>query len=712
MAAKLGPEHEKTWSSKPLIINKALKILPSEKNSHFQQFINQLPNGYKRVSEYDESLPPFTSCLFGKPVSHTPLGKDRDSVTVDVMDPSNTDIIKVVFSGEAFINFPKPINSQIYIFGGKCVLIDGALYLECLDECKDLQVYIIDRWLYTRLSKTHPSSSTDIPNPKKTKMAATNTGITTISNSDDLPCSSTSSDHPLSTTTNNKKAKEPTTKGGGGGGGGIKTPTYTYQDLKKLVIGSRSNVAGVVTFFKSPYRSRGTDYVTSFVLVDPTQPSDGINVVAFHKDIDSLPNIRGVGDIVLLRRVEINAYNNAPQILSKFFSSFHIFDGTVTSSLVPYCSSHNATLSEVDKKTVEVLKTWKGSLRHLNPKSSLQRLESVQFGMRFNLVCHIASVVTLVPDKLYCMCVSDGTRPFENTTGISTGEEERETSPLPSSTCSYVCHIFVCVSKLHLKADQVVFLSNVVAYPIYFKDSKLKTVCVANIDLHCEEGMSTMAYYVLQESDPDVIKLRESLAQLNDSSSSMPISSVLPVNAFTLHTSVKYTSLTEVKDADVYPSKYRCFVQLVGIDAVDVIDTVCLCCVSCFQRYPIMVPPTSEETSKYCSQCNSNGSIGYMYEFVLTVQDGTGDLCVLVNGRDAESLFNGKVPPSNFHLNKTASECVMDMLKVLFNKDDPFGEEEETRNELSQIDCCIAVCKLSNGSISYRLCDTYICLGR
>ncbi|XP_069832789.1 protection of telomeres protein 1 isoform X2 [Dendropsophus ebraccatus] len=78
---------------------------------------------------------------------------------------------------------------------------------------------------------------------------------------------------------------------------------YVYTSLDQLKEGTVANVFGVVTFFKLPYRSKGTDFCCVIVIVD--QSNVKLKCTFFSGTQDALPRIYKIGDIVRFHRIKV-----------------------------------------------------------------------------------------------------------------------------------------------------------------------------------------------------------------------------------------------------------------------------------------------------------------------------------------------------------------------------------------------------------------------
>ena len=89
----------------------------------------------------------------------------------------------------------------------------------------------------------------------------------------------------------------------------------TYTKLADLTVNSVVNVYGVVKFFKSPFKTKGSDFVCTISLVDPSFDSldQGFKCVLFSKSKESLPLVTSVGDVVRFHRLGVGQYRGELQ---------------------------------------------------------------------------------------------------------------------------------------------------------------------------------------------------------------------------------------------------------------------------------------------------------------------------------------------------------------------------------------------------------------
>ncbi|KAI9871552.1 MAG: hypothetical protein M1830_002758 [Pleopsidium flavum] len=87
------------------------------------------------------------------------------------------------------------------------------------------------------------------------------------------------------------------------------------------------NIMGVVVDFLPPSRSRGTDYMSTFTIVDSTLGGygDGLKARFFRPMESELPCIRGTGDVIILRNVKIKLWSGMTIALSNGNTGWTVF---------------------------------------------------------------------------------------------------------------------------------------------------------------------------------------------------------------------------------------------------------------------------------------------------------------------------------------------------------------------------------------------------
>ncbi|KAM4040008.1 protection of telomeres protein 1 isoform 2-T2 [Anomaloglossus baeobatrachus] len=180
---------------------------------------------------------------------------------------------------------------------------------------------------------------------------------------------------------------------------------YTYTPLDQLEENKVANVYGAVTFFKLPYRSKGTDYCSIITIVD--QSNVKLKCTFFSGNQDGLPKIYKIGDIVRFHRIKIQKFNNEFQGISSSGFSALVFEGTVDAPLVPRSSTERYSFTAEDQKTVELLRIWQLGLQQFS--GSRRKLSDVQPGQYFDLICQLVAKAE-VDKASYLLKVWDGTK--------------------------------------------------------------------------------------------------------------------------------------------------------------------------------------------------------------------------------------------------------------------------------------------------------------
>ena len=88
-----------------------------------------------------------------------------------------------------------------------------------------------------------------------------------------------------------------------------------YTKLADLKANAIVNVYGVVKFFKSPFKTKGSDFVCTLSLVDPSLDSleQSFKLVLFSKSKETLPSIKSVGDIVRFHHIAVGKFKGELQ---------------------------------------------------------------------------------------------------------------------------------------------------------------------------------------------------------------------------------------------------------------------------------------------------------------------------------------------------------------------------------------------------------------
>ena len=98
-----------------------------------------------------------------------------------------------------------------------------------------------------------------------------------------------------------------------------------FEDLRTVYgksVSSHVNIIGVVTEFKSPYKTKGTDWSCICDIADQTLGNlgfagqSGLSVRCFNLSASLLPAVHGPGDVVVLKSVKVSKYREMKIVLT------------------------------------------------------------------------------------------------------------------------------------------------------------------------------------------------------------------------------------------------------------------------------------------------------------------------------------------------------------------------------------------------------------
>ncbi|XVE58868.1 hypothetical protein DITRI_Ditri04bG0203400 [Diplodiscus trichospermus] len=164
-------------------------------------------------------------------------------------------------------------------------------------------------------------------------------------------------------------------------------------------INQKVNLFGVILDFTLPQKSKGTDYFCKLKIIDDSHPKCGIPVHLFAQDIDTLPYVACVGDIVHLSRVMMKIHEgDVYAIFNKKFSSFALYEGKDGESFQPYQVSLRFQAREQDEKIITSLRKWVANFKIIEvPKFlSLSEISEVD---SINLACKVLHICETAKDE-------------------------------------------------------------------------------------------------------------------------------------------------------------------------------------------------------------------------------------------------------------------------------------------------------------------------
>ncbi|XP_067292194.1 protection of telomeres protein 1 isoform X3 [Pseudorasbora parva] len=181
---------------------------------------------------------------------------------------------------------------------------------------------------------------------------------------------------------------------------------YTYVPLNNVKHKTVVNVYGVVTFFKPPFPSKGSDYCSALKITDQSDVKVSCNI--FSKKLEDHPVIIRVGDIIRLHRFKAEMFNDSMTLLNTYGWSAVTFDGIIDSAVTPRTSSKSFHFGESDKHTVQELRRWAASQSLISNDPTVS-LSSVQPGMYFDLTCQLLAKAVM-DSRCILLKVWDGTK--------------------------------------------------------------------------------------------------------------------------------------------------------------------------------------------------------------------------------------------------------------------------------------------------------------
>ncbi|XP_031962212.1 protection of telomeres protein 1 isoform X2 [Corvus kubaryi] len=288
-------------------------------------------------------------------------------------------------------------------------------------------------------------------------------------------------------------------------------PKYVYTPLNHLKDGTIVNLYGIVKFFKPPYVSKGTDYCSVVTLVDPSNVK--LTCTLFNGNLDSLPKIYKVGDIVRFHRIKIREYNGQMQgITSAGFASL-TFDGTVGAPVVPRTSSKVYTFMDEEQKTIEELRIWAAS--NISISGPAARLSGVQPMLFFDLTCQLVGKAK-VDGSSFLLKVWDGTKCPYPTWKVPVEAKDLEGEKvLLHQLRNLAVDILVYDNHVQL-AESLKIGSFLRIYSIHTKQASADNEDVSHIEFHLHGGTCYgRGIGVLPECNPDVKELKAFLESVD-----------------------------------------------------------------------------------------------------------------------------------------------------------------------------------------------------
>ncbi|KAM7177501.1 protection of telomeres protein 1 isoform 3-T4 [Macrochelys suwanniensis] len=376
-------------------------------------------------------------------------------------------------------------------------------------------------------------------------------------------------------------------------------PKYTYTPLNHLKGGTIVNLYGAVKFFKPPYISKGTDYCSVVTIVD--QSNVKLTCTLFNGNLDALPKIYKIGDIVRFHRIKIREYNEQMQGITGIGFASLTFDGTVGAPIVPRTSSKSYSFTEEEQKTIEELRMWAAS--NLSVCGPTAKLSGVQPMLFFDLTCQLVGKAE-VDGSSFLLKVWDGTKcPYPSWKVLVEESDLEGDKVLIHQLRNLIVDILVYDNHVKL-AKSLKVGSFLRIYSLHTKQASAENQPdVSYVEFHLHGGTCYgRGIRVLPENNPDVKELKAFMDSVNltesqnvESMSSMELDGIfgslsyqsysercqqLSVTVLTDHQHLDDTALNTILNSAV-PQQYRIRAKLRTFKPQKLYQSVKLYCSKC-----------------------------------------------------------------------------------------------------------------------------------
>uniref|UniRef100_A0A8C8BT45 Protection of telomeres protein 1 n=1 Tax=Oncorhynchus tshawytscha TaxID=74940 RepID=A0A8C8BT45_ONCTS len=314
----------------------------------------------------------------------------------------------------------------------------------------------------------------------------------------------------------------------GRGSYAVKVVKYTYVPLSDLKPGVVVNVYAVVTFFKQPFRTKGTDYCSTLKITDQSNKKVGCTI--FCDKLEEHPKIFKMGDIIRLHRVKTQLFNGAISLLTSHGFSVVTFDGMVGSPVIPRTSSESFKFGEEDCQVVEALRTWAAN-QSLVPAQPCVPLSAVQPTTYFDLTCQLLAKAP-VDSSCTLLKVWDGSKCPHPLLDVFVEPNTLEGSPtLSKDMANLTANVLVYDNHVEVarqfKPGSYLRIYNLHAVPGASRlpsNDSVQSDQTGHLGFHLHGGTSYgRGLRVLPEDSPDILDLKKILetfseSDINDSS--------------------------------------------------------------------------------------------------------------------------------------------------------------------------------------------------
>ncbi|EMP32613.1 Protection of telomeres protein 1 [Chelonia mydas] len=362
-------------------------------------------------------------------------------------------------------------------------------------------------------------------------------------------------------------------------------PKYTYTPLSHLKGGTIVNLYGAVKFFKPPYISKGTDYCSVVTIVD--QSNVKLTCTLFNGNLDALPKIYKIGDIVRFHRIKIREYNEQMQGITGIGFASLTFDGTVGAPIVPRTSSKSYSFTEEEQKTIEELRMWAAS--NLSVCGPTAKLSGVQPMLFFDLTCQLVGKAE-VDGSSFLLKVWDGTKcPYPSWKVLVEESDLEGDKVLIHQLRNLIVDILVYDNHVKL-AKSLKVGSFLRIYSLHTKQASAENQPdVSYVEFHLHGGTCYgRGIRVLPENNPDVKELKAFMDSVNltesqnvESMSLLELDGIFgSLSLLTDHQHLDDTALNTILNSAA-PQQYRIRAKLRTFKPQKLYQSVKLYCSKC-----------------------------------------------------------------------------------------------------------------------------------
>ncbi|KAL5817868.1 hypothetical protein ACOSQ3_026246 [Xanthoceras sorbifolium] len=455
---------------------------------------------------------------------------------------------------------------------------------------------------------------------------------------------------------------------------------YKFMKIRDaiLAINQKVNLIGVVVEWGLPKQTKGSDSFCALKVLDESRSTFGISVNFFAENMEKLPRVISVGDIIQLSHVVMKTHNGETYALfNKKFSSFALYEGRNGENFLPYQVSLRFRQRERDKKFIGGLRKWLSNFQLGEDSRNIPLLREIKKGETINLACKILHTCEVAEGE-WMVFVWDGTDTPPNHIHNKLEDEMDNQLPLQSEPFPLsrdILHSFPTVgSILRVMIDQgnkkhVLHMLNPGKWMIF-----LNLLCQVNAGLWYGVLTHSTRLRYMPSEDPLILERQRPFEKrLAMQYGRMPFWSFPWISRITEvdynDDKPPFVTLMDVLTHQKVTAKFKCTIRVVAA-----------------------LPWRAEDVRSPCGN----------YRMRLTLEDPTARIHAFVYGEDGEKFFEG-YPSVNIlkrNLNKLLGVAVSDDGKEI--KDAP-------RNP-PWVQCCLKSYYLDKNDIwrsrHYRIFDT------